>query len=851
MPNVRTFVVVPSIPEKLKPMLELSHNLWTIWNFDAISLFRRLDAELWDKVNHNPVRMLSLVSQDRLQAAAADEGFVAQLNRLVGDLHQYMSCPTWYKQNHPNSKAVIAYFSAEYGLHESLPIYSGGLGVLSGDHMKSASELGLPLIGVGLFYRFGYFRQQLNADGWQTELYPENDFYTMSVTRVQNSKNEPLVVRVEFRDHPVLVNVWKIQVGRIPLYLMDADVPDNRPEDRELTARLYGGDQEMRIRQEILLGIGGIQVLTAMGIKPSVCHMNEGHSAFLSLERIRVIMQERGLGFEAAREVVAASNIFTTHTPVPAGNDAFHPDMIDRHLGHYYPKLGLSREQFMNFGKITPNDPAEHFGMTVLALRMAHHCNGVSALHGKVSREMWHRIWPDVPVHEIPIESITNGVHTQTWLSDEFSYLYSRYLGSDWTQRPTNYAVWNNIERIPDVELWRSHVRRRDHLVHFARKRLRKQLQDRNASLLDIQRVDEVLDPNALTIGFARRFATYKRATMLFRDPERLIRILSNRDRPVQLIFAGKSHPRDDGGKRFIQDIVRFCRREDVRTRIVFLEDYDMNVARYLVQGVDVWLNTPKRPMEASGTSGMKGPINGAINLSILDGWWEEAYKTDSGSGWAIGNAEMFDNEEHQAEHDTQALFNLLEKQVVPEFYERGADDVPRRWIERMKKSIQTVVSFFNTNRMVQEYFERFYLPANERFEKLTADQWQTAIDVTQWKSKVSSHWNEVRIFDVDANTNQPLKSGTPLQINAKVYLGTLTPQEVRVEISHGPLDANGAVIHKHRTPMTVNQSDNGVHQYSGTIVPSTCGQQGYGIRVLPKHPQIDLRLEPGLIRWF
>ncbi|MEI8197517.1 MAG: alpha-glucan family phosphorylase, partial [Phycisphaerae bacterium] len=642
MPTIRRFVVVPAVPEKLQPLTELAYNLWTLWNYEAATLFMRLDPDLWESTNHNPVRVLSLISQDKLSAAAADEGFLAHLNRILADLHHYMQMPTWYTQNHPDSKSRIAYFSAEYGLHESLPIYSGGLGVLSGDHMKSASDLGLPLVGVGLLYRFGYFRQTLSNDGWQQEHYPENDFFTMPITQVVDEHKQPLSITVDYPDGQVKAFVWKVQIGRISLFLLDANVPSNRPEDREITARLYGGDQDMRVRQEVLLGIGGIRALTAMGLKPTVCHMNEGHSAFLSLERIRVMMEEENLTFAEAREMVATSNVFTTHTPVPAGNDAFHPDIIERYLGSYYPKLKISKTDFYDLGKITPGDPNEHFSMTVLALRTAWHCNGVSQLHGDVSRDMWHRIWPEVPMPEIPIKAITNGVHTQTWLSDESASLYSRYLGSNWSDRPADHSLWQRVEKIPDSELWRSHERRRSHLILFARERLQRQLIRRgNAS--EVGHIDEILDPEALTIGFARRFATYKRATLLMRNPERLLRMLTNRDRPVQFIFAGKSHPRDDGGKRFIQDIIKFCRREDVRPRMLFIEDYDMNVARYLVQGVDVWLNTPRRPMEASGTSCMKGPINGAINLSILDGWWVESYHMNPDCGWAIGNEDVFD----------------------------------------------------------------------------------------------------------------------------------------------------------------------------------------------------------------
>ncbi|MCL2641870.1 MAG: alpha-glucan family phosphorylase, partial [Phycisphaerales bacterium] len=594
----------------------------------------------------------------------------------------------------------------------------------------------------------------------------------------------------------------------------------------------------------------------ALGYKPTVCHMNEGHSAFLSLERIRVLMEEEKLTFPEALELVASSNVFTTHTPVPAGNDAFHPDIIQRYLGSFYPKLGLTKEQFFDLGKITPGDPNEHFGMTVLALRTAWHCNGVSALHGDVSRRMWQGIWPEVPVAEIPIQSITNGVHTQTWLSDEFSSLYIRYLGANWADKPTDYKMWDRVNRIPDAELWRSHERRREHLVAFVRDRLRHQFIRRGAPLADLARIGEILDPGALTIGFARRFATYKRATLLFRNKERLIKLLSDRDRPLQFIFAGKAHPRDDGGKRFIQDITAFCRREDVRMRMVFVEDYDMNIARYLVQGVDVWMNTPRRPMEASGTSGMKGPINGAINLSILDGWWVEAYRKDQESGWAIGSEEEYNNDEFQDHTDSESLFELLEKEVVPDFYDRGADGLPRKWIQRMKHSIRTVCSYFNTSRQVQEYFEKFYAPADALNQKLVAEHAKGARELSKWKSRIVHDWGKVWVFDIKANNEEPMMAGSTLEVEAHVSLGPLSAEEVTVEIYHGALDANGNIEQPTLTPMSKTATQDRkapefpIHTYVGKIVAKECGQQGFMIRVLPKNANVQLRMEPGLIRW-
>ena len=848
MPTIHRFVVVPALPEKLKALNELAYNLWSLWTYEATNLFSRLDPDTWELTNHNPVRLLSLIPQEKLQVAAEDEGFLSHLQRISAEFHAYMDATTWFKQHHPINKAKVAYFSAEYGLHECLPIYSGGLGILSGDHLKSASDLGLPFCAVGLLYRQGYFRQTLNPDGWQQESYPENDFFTMPITQMIDDQKKPMSIKVEYPNGPVSAYIWKIAVGRINLYLLDTNVPENRPEDREITARLYGGDQDMRVRQELLLGVGGIRALAALGIKPSVCHMNEGHSAFLSLERIRMIMAQENLTFQDARELVAASNVFTTHTPVPAGNDAFPLELIDRYIGPYAAKLGVSKHDFFGMGRLNQADGNEPFGMTVLALRMAWHCNGVSKLHGEVSRNMWQRIWPDVPAQEIPINSITNGVHTQTWMSDEFAALYNRYLGGTWSERPTDHTIWNRVDRIPDSELWRSHERKKERLVLFVRQRVQQQL-IRRGMAMDVHRVEELLDAEILTIGFARRFATYKRATLLLRNPERLYRLLSDRDRPIQFVFAGKAHPRDDGGKRFIQDIAHFCRREEIRPRMAFIEDYDMNVARYLTQGVDVWLNTPRRPLEASGTSGMKGPINGAMNLSVLDGWWCEAINGQN--GWAVGNGEEYNNDEYQDEIESQALFDVLEREVIPMYYDRGPDGLPRRWIAGMKNSMRTVCSVFNTNRMVQQYLEKYYLPADGLFVKLSEGHGAGATALAQWKTRVSSQWNGVKVRSVEAATSEPMMAGGKLKIFATVELGSVSPDDVRVELYHGLLDGNGNIHNAQRTTMArgSNQEGNTI-QYVGSITGQSCGQQGFSIRVLPHNEQVHLRMEPGMIRW-
>ncbi|HJZ57086.1 MAG TPA: alpha-glucan family phosphorylase, partial [Gemmataceae bacterium] len=607
--SIRTYTVLPCLPERLLSLQKLAYNLWWCWNADAVALFRRVNPDLFEALDHSPIRLLGATEQSRFEQLEHDDGFLAHMDRVVAALHHYLNAPTWFQETFPHdANARIAYFSAEFGIHESVPVYSGGLGVLAGDHLKSASDLGLPLDGVSLMYREGYFRQYLNVDGWQQERYPENDFFNLPLVPELGPDGRPLLVSVQLPGREVQLRIWHIQVGRVPLYLLDANIPQNRPEDRAITAQLYGGDQHTRIQQEIVLGVGGIRALKALGKMPSVVHMNEGHAAFAALERIRLLMEEYKLDFAAAQEAVKAGTCFTTHTPVPAGNDAFPMHMLEQYLGEYMHRMGVDRNALAALGRQHPHNEGEPFSMTVLAIKLSNVSNGVSRLHGSVSRKMWHEIWPGLPVTEIPITSITNGVHTQSWLSPEIAQLYDRYLGIQWEEKPTDFAIWKRVEHIPDAELWRTHERGRERLVAFARTRLRAQLKRRGSPPSEVESAEEVLDPDALTIGFARRFATYKRGDLIFRNPERLVAILNHATRPVQLIFSGKAHPRDQGGKELIAKVVQMSRRPEFRRRVVFLEDYDMNVARHLVQGIDVWLNNPRRPLEASGTSGMKVP---------------------------------------------------------------------------------------------------------------------------------------------------------------------------------------------------------------------------------------------------
>jgi len=843
------FTVIPRIPERLQPLFRIANNLWWCWDPEAIDLFRHLDRILWERGYANPIRMLELVSQERLTELAADEGYLAMLDRAVARLSNYLERPTWFAQTHANSKLLVAYFCAEFGIVEGIRLYSGGLGILAGDHLKSASDLGVPLVAVGLLYRRGYFRQYLNADGWQQEQYPEADFHALPLTLERRPDGSPATVQVQLPGRALQVQVWRAQVGRVPLYLLDTDVEDNRPEDRAVTSTLYGGDKDMRIRQEIVLGVGGLRALKALGIEPTVCHLNEGHAAFLAAERIRQVMERSRAGFAEAKALVASSNVFTTHTPVPAGIDVFPPDLVERYFAPCCAQLGLSRDQFMAFGRQNPADPNEPLSMAVLAIRLSGATNGVSALHARVSQRMWSGLWPDVPVDDIPITSITNGVHVRGWLSQDMAGLFDAYLGPRWVSHPADQSVWERVEQIPDAELWRTHERRRERLAGFARRRLRAQLEQRGAPPAERAQAEEVLDPKALTIGFARRFATYKRATLLFADPGRLSRILSDRDRPVQIIFAGKAHPADQDGKDFIRQIVHFARQPEFRQRIVFLEDYDIKVGRYLYQGVDVWLNTPRRPLEASGTSGMKATVNGAINISILDGWWDEAY--DGTNGWAIGRGEEYQDTGYQDQIESQALYQILESEVVPMFYARGRDGLPREWIRRMKHAMRTICPVFSAYRMVREYTERLYIPAGQQWERLGADGLARARALAQWQERVRATWKDVAVRAVRADTVTPLPAGDARSVEVDVALGVLRPEDVSVSMCSGLISGQGDIASPRISEMkVVGPPRDGVYSFQGMLSGQAAGRNGFRIRVLPSHQDLANPLTLNCITW-
>lgn len=705
-----------SLPRRIERLGELAYNLWWTWNPDVQRLYKRIDKDLWEETSHNPIQFLRKVERAKLNAVTHDSYYLDFYDRSLLAFDQYMEKEdTWYQKNHGHvDKEVIAYFSTEFGLHETLPIYAGGLGVLSGDHLKEASDLGLPLVAMGFLYTKGYFTQIISEDGWQEAQYIKLNFEELPVLPLVDEEEKPVTITVELAGRGVLIRMWKIQVGRVPLYLLDSNVDGNSNEDRELTSRLYSSDLDLRISQEIILGIGGVRALRKLGHSPAVWHMNEGHSAFLVLERIREKM-EKGASLEEAIDYVQAKTVFTTHTPVPAGSDEFPAWLIDKYFGGLQQKLGLSRDEFFDLARHNVNW-GETFSMPVLAMRTSNLRNGVSELHGEVARKMWNYLWPNVKTEDVPISHITNGIHTGTWLARRMRHLYGRYLGSDWMDNIDDPEIWEAVSNIPDEELWavRRHLKRK--LVIYMRERARSQWVRDEVHPVQVIAAGALLNPYALTIGFARRFATYKRADLILSDFERLLNIINKPNMPVQIIFAGKAHPADQPGKLLIQNVYRKVKKAESGGRLVFLEDYDMNLARYLVQGVDIWLNTPRRPNEASGTSGQKAAVNGVLNFSILDGWWREGF--NGKNGWAIGTDDSHEDHKFQDDMDAESLYDSLENQIIPLFYDRSSGNLPVEWIGLMKESIRTLAPEFSMRRMVKAYANDLYFELMDRKTK-------------------------------------------------------------------------------------------------------------------------------------
>ncbi|HYA17512.1 MAG TPA: alpha-glucan family phosphorylase [Bryobacteraceae bacterium] len=840
---VREFVVRPALPPQLSRLPDLAWNLVWSWEASVRTAFRRLDPVLWKESGYNPVVLLGRVSQATLDKAASDPRYLTHYQLACQRFDAHLRPP----MPEPGGK-MIAYFSAEYGLTEGVPVYSGGLGVLSGDHMKSSSDLDLPLVGVGLLYQYGYFRQYLNADGWQQERYLENDFYSLPIHPAQEPGGEQLTVTVQLPAGPVIVRVWTMDVGRIRMLFLDTNTPLNtRPEDRAITNHLYGGDNDTRIRQEIVLGIGGLRALEAMGYQPTVFHMNEGHSAFLAIERIRLLMEQPGLAFEEALEATRVNNVFTTHTPVPAGIDLFEPGLVYHYFNQFCRDARIDFDRFMALGRRNPQDRGESFSMAILALNTSAWRKGVSKLHGEISRDMWNELWPQLPVEETPITSVTNGVHVPSWLNGDLSDLYDQNLEPDWRNRWNDPSVWAQIRDIPDEELLEMHRRRKRRLLAFIRDRQTASAWRRKAAAAEVRHAAEVLDPHTLTIGFARRFATYKRATLLFRDVERLKRILCNPERPVQIIIAGKAHPKDQPGKSFIREIVQLSRDPDLWKHIVFVEDYDMKVARELVQAVDVWLNTPRRGEEACGTSGMKAALNGVLNFSILDGWFDEAWEMSG--GWAIGDREPY-SEEQDAIH-ASSIYYLLEREIVPLYYAQSQGGAASEWVRRMKESMVNLTPAFDARRMVHQYTTILYDPAHDQWERLQANGFEDARKRAAWDARVREIWNLVNFVELDSAPPRPVTSGQPVTVRAGVRLGGLKPEDVRVECVLGRVGSGGNLEETHVILLPVNQFDGDVAIFQKEIVPAHTGRLGYALRVSPNHYENPLtRPVSSLLKW-
>ncbi|MFZ5596767.1 MAG: alpha-glucan family phosphorylase [Bacillota bacterium] len=838
-----TVSVTPDIPEKISRLKEFAYNFWFSWNEPARELFARLDRTLWEQVYHNPVKFLIKVNPDLLRKAAEEEEYLRAYKQVVNDFDKYMSAGGWFGYRYPEySSRLVAYFSAEFGLHESHPIYSGGLGLLAGDHCKSASDLGVPLVAVGLLYRHGYFTQRINAEGRQEAEYPFQNYHEMPMKPVTKGNGEDLTIAVELPGRAVYVRIWKAQVGKVDLYLLDTDLQANTVGDRLITAQLYGGARENRISQEIILGIGGVRALRAMGIKPDVWHVNEGHAAFLNLERVREKVAA-GLKSDVSIEVVRSNTLFTTHTPVPAGHDLFSPELIEEYLGDLRKQLGMTREEFLCLGW---DEKARAFNMTVLALNLSDFKNGVSKLHGRVSREMFRSKYGNIPAEEVPISSITNGVHTETWMAPEFKDLMKKYAGEDWNRNLEDPGMWDKVDLIPDEVLWNTHIQIKMKLIRFCRESLRAR---RIRNFEPRERVAEVsgyLSPDALIIGFARRFATYKRAIMIFRDLDRLASLVNDTERPLQLVFAGKAHPADQPGQELIKRIIDISKQEPFRGKIIFLENYDINVARHLVRGVDVWLNTPRRPQEASGTSGMKAAINGVINCSVLDGWWPEAY--NGKNGFAIGEERDYPDNEIQDRDDSSSLYDVLENRIIPLFFDRDGG-VPRGWTAYMKNSIKTVGLGFSTDRMVREYVKKFYIPAIERGHYLRKDNFAATEKLESYKDFLRKNWHQVSIYDVRNESPEVKKAGENLSLNTTVRLGNIQHHNVSVEIVYGGVDGDN--LHDIKTtPMTmVDQVGDGIYRYRG-IITLPQGSIGYTVRVRPASPYLAHAFDLPLVSW-
>ncbi len=849
MLNLQTLRIFPHIPKKLAFLETLSKNLWWTWDHQAKDLFRRIHPGLWEESNQNPLLFGTYLKQEHLEELAEDESFLAQMD-VVQNLYENRVLQSDAAEfSFLAEQEIIAYFSMEFGLHASIPLFAGGLGILAGDHLKAASCLDLPLVGVGLLFRKGYFRQFLDENGRQQEAYPAVDLEQLPLSRAKDRSGKELEILIPGPSGQIRAAVWRMCVGRIRLLLLDTCLKDNPPEIRQITENLYAGDQAVRLAQEVLLGIGGMRALDALGLFPAVCHLNEGHSTFSSLERVAQLTRKLNIDPAAAMEIVPRTTIFTTHTPVAAGHDEFPVDMIRPVFRPYLEQFQIPENDLLSWGQSPDAAPDDPVSMFILGSKTAAYCNGVSRMHGRVARDMWTHLWPRRPSDEIPISHVTNGIHVPTWMSEEMGLLLERYLGPEWMRLSCDPK---RIERVLDIsaeELWSLHERCRTRLIAFCRRCMVQQYRRRHAAMDVLDESGSVLKPNSLTIGFARRFAAYKRSGLLLQDPDRFEAILNNPEQPVQIIFAGKAHPKDHDGKDLIQKIIAVAKKPKLRHKIVFLEDYNMHIGRHLYQGVDVWLNTPRRPLEACGTSGMKAAANGALNVSILDGWWDEAYQPEI--GWAIGPRDDHNgNSEQQDSIDAQSLYSVLENEVIPCFYDRGPNDLPEKWISMMRRSMQIAMTHYCSLRMVNEYTQRFYHPLASRMQTLTEQDCTAAKQLADQKQRLNVHWSEIQITPPKRIDGGSSRVGDQIRITTRVHLGELRPEEVQVELYFGRLQGVDSVTSSNTLQMqVVGNGDNGRYEYECFLPCETPGNYGYTARVIPAG-DVWMQNLPGFITW-
>lgn len=851
--------VNPQLPKRIEKLSKISNNLWWSWNTEFLRLFRKIDNDLWEKCGKNPVKFLKQVSQDRLEAVSKDLIFLHEYDKCVENFEDYMnSKDTWFANKYPDNKDdLIAYFSAEYGLDETIPIYSGGLGILSGDHLKSASDLGIPLVAVGLLYKNGYFHQKINGNGEQETEYHDIDLHDLPINPVKNENGDDLIIYLKFPKRRIYLKVWQINVGRVKLYLLDSDIEKNNPEDRDVTLRLYGGDQEMRIRQEIVLGMGGVNLLTrALKLEPTVYHMNEGHSSFLILELIKNVIKEKQVSFDVARDIVSSQTVFTTHTPVPAGNDIFPISLVEKYFKDFWPRLTISREEFLKLGMKPCKELENGFNMGILALKVAGKKNGVSKLHGAVSRELFADVWPEIAANESPIDYVTNGIHTCSWLAPSLKQLYNKYLIPYWQDKIQYDYVWEKVRNIPDDKLWNAHQARKEKLLSIVKDNVTERLRRSGYNYEDINAITSKINPNALTIGFARRFATYKRATLIFKDLERITQILNNADRPVQLIFAGKAHPADKQGQDLIKFIHDVSMMPQFKGKIFLLENYNIAMSRYLISGVDVWLNNPRRPMEASGTSGQKASVNGVVNFSVLDGWWAEGYNQKN--GWRIGFNSDYESYEAQDVTDSQNIYETLEQKIIPAYYNKDKNGISKEWMDYMKESIVSTGGKYSTSRMLSDYTSKFYIPLCNLHNKYYKD----LSDVTQfntWKTDMYRNWKDIKITQKEDNLNNiSIDAGNCISVKCQVELPNIKPEFVSVECYYGKILENGVVEDISIIPMQQVKSksknaeteNSKIFEYETKIELKTGGNYGYTFRVMPKNDMLLDSANMNLVKW-